>query len=286
MSITKNVLVVTGFDSTHLDLAEDMAASFRRAYQDRYPLAAIVFGGCRMPPSLASRFDAVVEVPPDQGFDGVQGYFLAYTGLKARLPELFPGYASYCWVDADCWFQGSESLPRIMAGVPNAELCIHPEFDVHYLRYPTPSNRTLHIYRKNEAAHLNAMPLSMPMVNAGVIAMAADSRIWALWARELALLRERHDRGESVYFSDQIPLHKIVYLNQVRLLPLRAVDNWQTYACLPLVHRASKSLRVPTPPHELIGIVHLAGKMKDAAVSLDGETLTLRYRDMARFLGW
>ena len=50
------VLVVTGFDAKHFDLALDLAESFRAAYQDRYRLAAIVFGAEPAPPALARIF--------------------------------------------------------------------------------------------------------------------------------------------------------------------------------------------------------------------------------------
>lgn len=282
-----STLIVTAFDARHFDLAQDLVASYRHHYQDRYRIAAIVFGPDPAPPELAARFDTTLHVGGgDTLFDNSRGFFMACSGLKAQLRDVFPGYASYCWVDADCWFQGDESLPRVLAGVPNHELCIHPEFDVHYLNYPTPSDRTLSIYRTNEGDNLNQMPLRMPMVNSGVFAMRADSRVWALWAGELKQLRDRHERGEKIFFSDQIPLHKLIHQHQVRVYPLRAIDNWQTYACLPLIHRDTRSLRLPTPPHEKIGLMHLAANTKHQTFQIDGQPRTLRYRDMQALFGW
>lgn len=278
---TDSTLIVTGFNARHFDLAQDMATSYRRAYQDRYPLAAIVYGPEPAPAALHALFDEVRHVAADEpAFDSSRGFYLAYSGLKTQLRDVFPGHASYCWIDADCWFQGDESMARLLAGVKGNDICIHPEFDVHYVAYPTPSERTLSIYQANEGAELDAMPMRMPMVNSGVLAMRADSPVWALWAEELRRLRKRHEGGESVFFSDQIPLHKLLYLNGLRIYPLRAVDNWQTYACLPMVHRATQSLRVPTPPHEKIGLMHLAGQSKYQTFQLDGQPASWRYRDM------
>jgi len=276
------VLVVTGFDAHHFDLAQDLADSFRHAYQDRYRLVAIVFGAEAPSPQLAARFDQIAHITDDtSSFDTSRGYFLAYAGLKAKLRDVFPGHSAYCWIDADCWFQGNESLPRF-AGLTAFDLCVHPEADVHYRDHDTPSARTLQIYRANDGARLAAMPLSKPMLNAGVFAMRADSPAWSLWEAELTQLRQRHQRGEPVYFSDQIPLHKVAHLNRLRLYPLRAIDNWQTYACLPFIDRQARCLRVPTVPHEKIGLMHLAGSTKDQTFSIDGQPTTLRYRDMVR----
>ena len=281
-----SVLIVTAFDAKHFDLAQDMAASYRSTYQDRYRLAAIVYGPTAAPPELTALFDEIRHIPDDgTAGDGYRGFFMAYSGWKARLRDVFPGYGCYCWIDADCWFQGDASIPRILAGVPRSELCIHPECDVHYLNYPTPSERTLSIYRTNEGDQLAAMPLRMPMVNSGVLAMRTDSRVWSLWESEMTRLRERHQQGEAIFFSDQIPLHKLIYLHQVRIYPLRAIDNWQTYACPPLVDTKNRRLRVPTPPHEEIGLMHLAGNAKHQLYPIGERQMTLRYRDVRALFG-
>lgn len=281
---TERVVVVTGFNHRHFDLAEDMANSFRASYGDRYTLAAAVYGEVEIPPPLRSKFDLVANVSElGPAFDDALGYFFAYTGLKARLPEIFPGFSCYAWVDADCWFQGSESLPRVLAGASRAEISIHPEYDIHFTHMPTPSDRTLKIYQQNEGKNLDAMPLRMPMLNAGVFAMRPNSRVWQMWHAELNQLRARHDSGESVYFSDQIPLHKVIYMQGIQFYPLRIVDNWLAVLCMPMLHKPTRCLRAPTPPHEMIGVLHLGGKnIKSQVFQINGESTTLRYRDLMR----
>lgn len=283
---TERVVVVTGFNHRHFELAEDMAESFRAAYGDRYTLAAAVYGEVEIPTQLRSKFDLVVDVSHlGPGFDDSLGYFFAFACLKARLPEIFPGFTLYAWIDADCWFQGNESLPRILDGASQAEISIHPEYDIHFTHMPTPSDRTLKIYQQNEGKNMNAMPLRMPMLNAGVYAMRPNSRVWRMWHAELLQLKTRHERGESVYFSDQIPLHKVIYTQGVRLSPLRTVDNWLAPLCMPMLHMPTRCLRAPTPPHEMIGILHLAGKnIKDQIFQINGTQTTLRYRDLTKLL--
>lgn len=278
----ERAVVVTGFNHRHFDLAEDMADSYRAAYGDRYALAAAVYGGVEAPPQLRAKFDLVVDVSDlGPGYDESLGYFFAYSGLKARLPDIFPGFSMYAWVDADCWFQGSESLPRILNGAVQREISIHPEYDIHYTHSPTPGDRTLKIYQQNEARHIDTMPLRMPMVNAGVYAMRPESRVWKMWNAELIQLKLRHDRGEDVYFSDQIPLHKLIYRHGIQFSPLRAIDNWMAIFCMPMLHKATKCLRAPTLPHEMIGILHLAGKnFENKVFQIDGHAITLRYRDL------
>lgn len=283
---TERAVVVTGFNHLHFDLAEDMATSYRAAYGDRYTLAAAVYGGIELPPLLRSKFDLVVDVSElGPGFDDSLGFFLAYSGLKARLPEIFPGFSIYAWVDADCWFQGDESLPRILAAASQSEISIHPEHDIHYTHAPTPHDRTLQIYQQNEGRNIDAMPVRMPMLNSGVYAMRPDSRVWKMWHAELIQLKLRHDRGESIFFSDQLPLHKLIFKQGIQFSPLRAIDNWLAVFCMPMLHKPTQCLRVPTPPHEMIGILHLASKnIKNQVFRIGEDATTFRYRDIMRVL--
>jgi hypothetical protein len=280
----KNAIVVTGCDSAHFDLAEDLATSFRFHYKNTFDFAFINFCDVSPPEGLLTKTDMACNLSGDyNNFDKNLGFYAAFTAVKTRLPDLFPGYKIYCWIDSDCWVQNSESLMRIIYSAEIAEIAIHPEFDVHYLSYPTPNPRTLMIYSQNEAGRLNEMPLHMPMLNAGVFGMKSSSRLWKLWQNELNNLVKRFQLGETVYFSDQIALHKLIYAEKIMFLPLRAVDNWQTYACPPFVHFESGKLRVPSPPFEEIGLLHLAGTTKDKILTTStGIDFTLRYRDIKR----
>jgi len=277
-----DILVITGCDETHYDLAADCVASFHECYPGACDFAFANFSHHTPPPAIAGHVTHLLNLPPPPEFAKVDGYFTAYSRMKARLPLLFPGYKIYIWVDADCWFQGAQSLPRIIIQAEQTNIAIHPEFDIHYGHYATPSDRTLKIYKRNEGKDLSAMPLDMPMLNTGVFAMRHDCGMWAAWQAELDRLHEKHRAGHDVYFSDQIALHKVIYTNRYTYGPLRAIDNWQTYACLPSVNLVTKKLIVPTPPYEEIGILHLAGKSKFETVNLDGKIFALRYQDFKR----
>ncbi len=274
-------LVVTGADSAHYGLAGDLATSLREHYGSQYQFAFLNFSPTTLPYGLPEQFDTVVDVSTDYHlFDATLGYYAAFIAAKARLPELFPDYDCYCWIDSDCWFQGSQSLPRILQCVENFDICIHPEYDPHYFMFSTPNVRTIEIYTRNEP-QLDVTLLHRPMFNTGVFAMMKSSKVWPLWQAALADLRNRHKAGENVYFSDQIPLHRILHTLNISIFPLRAIDNWQIYASTPRIDQASKTLCVPTPPYETIGLVHLAGYTKDMILHGEGgQNFTMRYSDM------
>jgi hypothetical protein len=276
-SVLKRTLIVTGCDAAHFGLVEDLLQSFRQHYKQDFSLGFLNFRSEEVSLEIQCKVDHIVDFPrPSVEFDKKFGYFTGFTGLKARLPDLFPHFDYYCWIDADCWFQNAESLPRIFDGLDRADICIHLEHGREYVRFPTPNPRTRQIYSINEAGRLGEMPINMPMVNAGVFAMAAASPIWELWRKETDDLLERHKAGEQIYFSDQIPLHKIIYKTRKSIFPIRAIDNWPTYASNPMLDRATRSLRDPVPPHEELGIIHLAGPFKPES---------LRYRNVQALFG-
>ncbi len=280
-----DVLVVTGCDESHFHLAEDFIASFRHYYGDAFDLAFINFGTQTPPPSIATYISKYIQVPQDPAFSKDIGLFVSYDCTKAKTRDYFPGYKIYIWIDADCWFQNAESLSRIIMQAQHHELAIHPEYDTHYFaRHLAISERTVKIYTQNEAEHLHNMPLYMPTLNAGVIGMRHDSRVWALWQQEIAALHVKHAQGRDVFFCDQVALHKVIYLNAIHVGILRAIDNWQAHACLPQINLTTKKLIVPSPPYEEISLMHLAGPAKYQTMQMNGHKFGLRYRDVQNLM--
>lgn len=272
------VVVVTGCDAAHFDLAEDLFTSILAVKSRDYALGFVRL--CGSPPPAALRRPGIDTVSAP-GWDlpsPPRGYRAAFLNVKPRLPVLFPGFDVYIWIDADCWVQGEGWFDALVEGAFRADLCAHPEYDVHYLGLPTPNDRTIDIYTSLFDLEVARAVWRYPMVNAGVFSARATSPLWGRWSAALEAIRARP--APDLFVSDQIPLHHLIHTRALSLFPLRAVDNWQTYACLPGIDHARRRLIVPTPPHEDINVVHLAGGMKTLAVPIPalGRSVTLRYR--------
>jgi hypothetical protein len=282
-------IVITGCDRNHFALAEDLAASLRAVHGGEVDFGFIRFCDTPLPAPIAAAADHVFDCSADYAaFRKEHGFYVASTGIKAKLPDAFPGYDIYCWIDADCWIQDRATVEKMIASAMQFEICIHPEYDVHYRYHPTPGDRSKLIYaRVYPQTPLDAQSLNLPMLNAGVYAMRAGAGLWRRWADEMADMKRRFAAGEATFLCDQIPLHKIIYGERIRYFPLRATDNWQLYACRPNLDRQRRLLTVPTPPYEPIGVLHLAGATKDMEMAKDaaGEKVTYRYRDVMRLFG-
>src|SRR5262249_49197360 len=127
-----------------------------------------------------------------------------------------------------------------------ADICIHPQLDPNYWRCRFPDTYTASVYDRIFGTEIRRQFIQFPMVNAGVFAASAKSPLWTRWADSLFKLWER-SRGETDrFFSDQIPLHHLIFSGVLKLYPLRAVDNWLVLHCTPGLNLKTGRLTAPS----------------------------------------
>lgn len=275
-------LIVTGCDENHHELALDLITSLRDLGLQGAKTALIDMGETDPPAPLRRAFDLCSKQASGAArFDGLKVSFLS---VKSRMPSLFPGFDIYIWLDADCWVQNMSAVSDLVDSAQYADIAIHPELDVHYFQYKNPSDRTIMLYGNLYGQDVSRQMWRFPMVNSGVFSARSSSKLWAEWTAAMETLKARWQRGEDLRFSDQIPLHFLIHSKRLSMYPLRAVNNWQMYASLPLIDKEAKRLVVPTRPHEEINIVHLAGLTKQTeyhAGKLQRD-LSFKYRDIKK----
>jgi hypothetical protein len=214
------------------------------------------------------RYGATV-IRPDWDYD-LSGFAVKpqpmFKAMTARpfLPRYFGGYDLHAWIDADCWVQDWQAVKLICAAAQDWGFSIVPEMDRSY----TPllhDGRTFAGWARSCFVKCfgeekgNALA-RYPLLNCGVFAARHDSPLWALWGKRtgevLAHLRE------PFFFAEQTALNACIRQHDtpVALLPARC--NWMCSRAFPLVSADGKSLLEPCPPHEPIGILHLAAETK------------------------
>ena len=285
--MTKTI-VVTGCDAAHYELATDLLASLRDACGEAVTIGFIHIGDDLVPPEIVSKTDAMVHVSDDPLLSGQRrGFRLAYLGVKPRMPEYFPGYDTYIWLDGDTWVQNVVGLDQLIHCAGLADICMHPELDPNYFAQFYPRQYMYDVYASIYGPDEAIRCAGHHMLNCGVFAARASSPIWRLWSDALTDMVERSRGRDDVYFSDQIPLHRLVVSGQLTLAPLRAVNNWLTMLSLPAVNFERKRLLAPTYPFEEINIIHLIGDTKHKHFRLgdSGREITFRYRDIKALFG-
>lgn len=276
-------IVITGCDANHDVLASELLASLRTASVTDIAIGFLRIGEAPAPETLTSLADVVVQVPlGDLAIGPDEGFLIACLAVKARLPDLFPGYDIYIWLDGDTWVQNGVGLTQIAMGAAQADVCIHPQLDPNYFACQYPDNYTGLVYERLFGPHERDRLGRFPMINGGVFGAKATSPLWQAWKASLDEVRARLMPQTSRFFSDQIPLHRLIYSGQLTLYPLRAVNNWLVLHGLPRLDKTTGRLTAPSFPFEEINIVHLVGDSKWSQYTIDGTVTSLRYGAVQR----
>ncbi|MFI4977028.1 MAG: hypothetical protein ACHP84_21050 [Caulobacterales bacterium] len=284
--MTHRTLVVTGCDAAHHGLAGELLESLHDLPSRSFDIGFVQLGPAPLPYDIRAGVDLVASVD-DTAFRqaGGGGYALAYLAVKPRLPAYFPGYDTYVWMDGDTWVQDGAGIEDYVRAAETADIAIHPECDLNYVAELRPSNRTLFIYRRQfPDADLNVLA-RYPMINSGVFAAKATSPLWAKWLDVLEEVRRRSAGKTDAYYSDQIPLHWLIFKRRITIAVLPAVDNWQLYTMPPRIDLVRRRLVAAVPPYDDIRIMHLSGATKQIAYRHKdwGRDVSFRYREIKAF---
>ena len=183
-------------------------------------------------------------------------------GLSARpfLPEYFPGYDIYLWLDADMWLQQSYAVNWFFRAAATGDMGIVPEVHQSYVLTDDATlwrKKRLYEYFGDRAV---ALCDKYNSYNAGAFALQATSPHWNTWARYF----ETGLRAAPHRVNDQIALNYAIWNGDITIHPLPAVCNWCCHLALPVINIEAKIFCEPHIPNRPIGIMHLAAGSKDS----------------------
>ena len=280
-----DLIVASGADSGYFPLLRDAVLSVRAQRPD---VAIGVFDLGLAPDErswLAGRVTHVVRPQWDFDFPGRER---APEVLKAELarpflPRYFPGYPMYLWLDADAWLQDWRVVELYCAAAGRDKLAITPEIDRAYKRhYKRPKLFGMNLgwknYRKAFGWRVADRLGRNPTVNGGVLALHAQAPHWEAWRRVLARVLQR----TSFTPAGQTALNYIVFAERLPVNFLPAYCNWMPGDAAPAFDASSGRFVEPYAPHQVIGIMHLAGAEQKNHVfrlnRLDGGTIDTKLR--------
>jgi hypothetical protein len=176
------------------------------------------------------------------------------------LPRHFPGYEMYLWIDADAWLQDRRAVELYCTAAGHDRIAITPEIDRAYKRHykrPKWFGWTLAWKNYREAFGWRVADRlgRNPMVNCGVFALHRDAPHWAAWARVMTGVLQR----TRFFFAEQTALNYILFAEHLPANFLPAYCNWMPGDAAPAFDAARGLFVEPYAPHEVIGIMHLAG---------------------------
>ena len=235
------VLIVTAADARYFGMLWHLLDSLEAHPESRRCDIGVINVGLEAEQieRLKDRVSQIAEGRWDIPFAGCESaprHRQAFT-VTPFLPEYFPGYDVYLWIDADAWVQDWSAIEMFVGGALRDGMAAVPEIDRNYptctsdLRFkifwkiPILRGRikllsTFQYQRMSPLypKHVSRRLMFAPVVNTGVFAIGRSAPHWAAWQESYRAARIDH---YSV-LSDQAALNHALY---TRKLPLHRLPS-------------------------------------------------------------
>tara|TARA_B110000008_G_scaffold273834_1_gene308712 strand:- start:1056 stop:1955 length:900 start_codon:yes stop_codon:yes gene_type:complete len=266
----KNVIISLA-DSNYFELLNELVDSIKRFKESDNTAICILDGGLtdEQKKILASKVDEIKSSDWNikiSQFKTMGKKWLKSLITRAFLPEYFPNYEKYLWIDADAWVNSWEAVELYFKGCENKKLSISTSADRSYGKVARvdwvigsfariKSQNYKHAKSSGFSENVARDVALKPHLNAGVFGLEADAPHWNVWRKNL----EKSLKSGKVWGSDQIALNITIHYDNLPVEILPAYCNG-THVGTMKYDMKRETLVEPYLPNHEIGIVHFAGK--------------------------
>jgi hypothetical protein len=217
--------------------------------------------------------------------------FLKACVARPFIPDYFPGYDLYIWMDSDTWIQDWSAIEMMIAGANKHHIALTAQVDRAYPRatrikwlgrWPW-KVRNFYFSNANKAFGFDIAKqlLSRHVLLAGAFALHKDAPHWLRWQ---TLLKRALLKG-NLFTAEQLTLGILCHLEGYKAEILPAYAHWLC-EFPPLWDEERKIFVEPFIPHQPLGILHLSGvdemrRRRDATIkiqTLNGADIEVSYR--------
>ena len=220
---------------------------------------------------------------------------------RAFLPNYFPEFKKYLWIDCDAWVQDWNCIDLYFKACEGGKLGITQTMGPGYRIMSKVSwlFGNLALIKSQNYKHARSSGIKeedarkiafAPHINIGVFSLEKESICWKVWQENLKITLSKG----KIFGSEGLAINLSVYTNNVpvEFLPLNC--NWIASNLLPKYNNDKKLFVEPNLPNYKIGIMHLAAgiwvdktdmrvnkNLKIGIEALSGEKLSksLRYKN-------
>ena len=184
---------------------------------------------------------------------------------RAFLPNYFPEFKKYLWIDCDAWVQDWNCIELYFKACENNKLGITQTMGPGYRimskvnwvfgRLALIKSQNYKHARSSGIKEQDARKIAFaPHLNIGVFSLEKDSICWEVWQKNL---KKTLSRGK-IFGSEGLAINLAVYVDNVpaEFLPLNC--NWIASNLLPKYDTKKELFVEPNLPNYQIGIMHLA----------------------------
>ncbi len=191
--------------------------------------------------------------------------FLKACVCRPFLPQLFPGYDVYFWMDADTWVQSWSSIELFIKGAEKKAITLTAQVDRAYPRCGARVKwlgrwpwkvRGFYFSNALKSFGFKTAKSLLPyhVLLAGAFALHKDAPHWKRWQE---LVVQTMNKGKT-FTAEQLSLGVMAYLEgfEYEILPA-----WTHWLCefKPLWDKDKNMFVEPYLPHNELGILHISG---------------------------
>ena len=289
----KENTIVTLADSNYFELLNELINSIQKFEQSKNVAICILDAGLTNEQKniLLNKVDEIknaewdIEVPEFK----VRGKeWLKSQVSRAFIPNYFPNYKKYLWIDCDAWVQEWSAVELYFKACENGKLGITQTIAPGY-RIMSKVKwlfGKLAVIKSQNFKHAISSKIGIekarklafaPHINIGVFSLEKNSKCWETWQKNL---KQTLNSGQ-IFGSEGLAINMSVYIDNVETEFLPINCNWIISNLLPKFDESKNKFVEPYLPNTSIGIIHLAagiwrdGKdMRiDKSIKIDLETL-------------
>ena len=289
----KENTIVSLADSNYFELLNELIDSIKKFEQSKAVAICILDAGLTNEQKniLVSKVDEIknaewdIEVP---GFKVRGKEWLKSQVSRAFIPNYFPNYKKYLWIDCDAWVQEWSSIELYFKACDDGKLGITQTMAPGY-RIMSKAKwlfGKLAVIKSQNFKHAISSKIGIdkarklafaPHINIGVFSLEKNSKCWEIWQTNL---KQTLSSGK-IFGSEGLAINMSVYIDNAETEFLPIYCNWIASNLLPKFDENTNKFVEPFLPNFPIGIMHLAagiwenGKdMRiDKKIKIDIETL-------------
>jgi len=268
--MTPRVTIVSSADDRYAQLLFELIDSIRAHPQSQGVDVSVISAGMSAPVAAEARARADNFAEGRWHYPGVEKRYRGQDWLKGRLakvflPEYFPGYDIYIWLDADAWVCDWRAIELFIRGAARCGYAATMDDVPTRLDWPGKVTWLLGVlpivktygYKHSLRALLPVATMRRLTMtrsfNGGAFALHRDAPHWRVVQERL----RRLTKYGHVFGSNQLAFVMAVKFDG---LPVEILPFWCNYLGTPKVCAASGCFVEPYLPHTPIGVLHLADR--------------------------
>ena len=268
--MTKEKLIVSSCDSKYFHLLKELFLSIKKTNLFNEYDFAVLDTGMDLNQLNYLKDNKVIIAKARWDVKVPQYKILGRNHLKTQtarafLPNYFPNFKIYIWLDADLWLNDVDSFLLYEKGALNNSLAITPQVDRAYYKLASvewffnfPKRIKTINYKnigKSVSKKLAKKYAFHATLNAGAFAIKSNSLIWDIFQKNVKLASKKG----RIFGTDQVALALSVYEDKIPTEFLPSYCNWMCEFNLPFFDENKKMFIEPYLPHNPIALIHLAG---------------------------